>query len=88
MTNTLTRTSDVHNSLADRLAAFFRERPNQWVDGRELARVAGSYAWRTRISDIRRRPHLLTIKNRQRRIKTADGTVIVSKYCLDTPEAA
>jgi len=68
-------------TLAARLAEYFRGRPNVWVDGRELADVAGAYAWRSRISDLRRLPHLLTIENRQRRVRTPAGAAVtVSEY--------
>lgn len=52
-------------SLNDRLAAYFRERPNTWVDGRDLATVAGAYAWRSRCSELRTQRGM-TIENRQR----------------------
>lgn len=67
-------------SLADRLAEFFRSRPGQWIDGRQLAHVAGSYAWRTRVSDLRRAPYFMTITNRQRRVRVGDKTFIISEY--------
>ena len=71
------------DSKADQLADFFRARPNEWIDGKVLASLAGGYAWRTRVSDVRRPPHSLTIENRQRRIRTATGsTYIVSEYRL------
>lgn len=58
-------------SLNDRLERFFREHPNTWIDGKDLAAVAGTYAWRSRVSNVRQR--LLargrTIENRQRRVK-------------------
>ena len=38
------------HTLNDVLAAFFKARPNQWIDGKELATVAGGYAWRSRCS--------------------------------------
>jgi hypothetical protein len=53
--------------LVERLAALFQANPGCWIDGRELARVAGYAAWRTRISDLRRPPFSLVIENRQRR---------------------
>ena len=59
--------------LCGRLGAFFEARPNQWIDGRELARVAGAYAWRTRVSDLRHAPHLMTIENRWRHVRV-DGS--------------
>lgn len=71
------------HSKADLLARFFSEHPNEWIDGKVLASMAGGYAWRTRVSDVRRPPHSLTIENRQRRIRTAAGsTYIVSEYRL------
>lgn len=62
------------------LAQFFRARPLVWIDGRELE-IAGRYAWRTRISDLRRVPYCMNIENRQRRIERPDGTThVVSEY--------
>ena len=60
----------------ERLADYFRARPGQWIDGRELGAVAGAYAWRSRVSDCRRPPHSLTIENRQR----AQNGAVVSEY--------
>jgi hypothetical protein len=64
---------------AQALAAYFREHPGQWLDGRDLATVAGNYAWRTRISDLRKPPFRMPIENRQRRLS---GGAIVSEYRL------
>lgn len=52
-------------SLVETLAAYFRARPRQWIDGLALAQVAGSYAWRSRLSELRRPPFTMTIENRQ-----------------------
>lgn len=52
-------------SLNDKLEAYFKARPNVWIDGKELAKIAGGYGWRTRCSDVRKRG--LTIENRVRR---------------------
>ena len=41
-------------TLNDKLEAFFKARPNTWIDGKDLAEVAGGYAWRSRVSDLRR----------------------------------
>jgi hypothetical protein len=69
------------SSLAARLAQFFRARPHTWHDGRALGPIAGGYAWRTRVSDLRRPPFGMRIDNRQRRIIGGDGsTVVVSEY--------
>jgi hypothetical protein len=58
-----------HATMAARVAAFFRARPGEWIDGRELMNVAGSYGWRTRISDCRRAPYFMRIDNRQRKVE-------------------
>ena len=69
-------------SRLERLAQFFRERPYQWFDGaHELATIGGKYAWRSRISDLRRSPYGYQIDNRQRSVKRPDGTTYtVSEY--------
>lgn len=69
-------------SLAERLAAHFRAHPGVWLDGaHEIASIAGSYAWRTRISDLRREPFNMAIQNRVRRVTRTDGsTYQVSEY--------
>jgi hypothetical protein len=54
-------------TLVDRLQAFLEARPNEWVDGLALAQIAGAYAWRTRLSDLRQRG--LVIENRVRRVE-------------------
>ena len=70
-------------SRCDVLAAFFRARPYRWIDGRDLGSVGGSYAWRTRLADLRRAPYFMHIENRQRRIRRADGARFVcSEYCF------
>ena len=62
-------------SRLERLAQFFREHPHQRYDGaRELATIGGRYAWRSRISDLRRSPYGYQIDNRQRAMKRIDGT--------------
>lgn len=72
-------------NLCDRLAAFFRRRPDEWIDGRELSRVAGSYAWRTRASDLRFFPYGMVIANRVRVVTKPDGSKYrVSEYRYET----
>ena len=69
------------DSLTARLARFFRARPGAWIDGRDLANVAGCYAWRTQVSKLRRAPFNMTIENRQTRASRAGGGVfILSAY--------
>jgi hypothetical protein len=76
-------------SRAERLANFFRRSPGRWFDGRELATVAGCYGWRSRVSDVRRAPFLMTIENRQRAVRQADGTQFtISEYRYVPPPAA
>jgi hypothetical protein len=67
-------------NLAARLAAFFHEHPNEFIDGRQLATIGGSYAWRTRISDLRRAPFDMRIENRQRHQRVNGELVTISEY--------
>lgn len=41
-------------SLTEHVRELFVSRPNEWIDGRELAKVGGYAAWRTRLSECRR----------------------------------
>lgn len=68
------------SSLVERLAAFFRAHPGEWIDGRTIATIAGSYAWRTRVSDVRRPPFNMSVTNRQRRVTENGKTFTVSEY--------
>jgi hypothetical protein len=67
-------------TINDRLERFFRETPNTWIDGRDLAAIAGSYAWRSRVADIR--PRFEALENRQRRYKVPgrERTYVISEY--------
>lgn len=68
-------------SRVEVLAEFFRARPGEWHDGMQFASFAGSYAWRTRLSELRRAPFLMTIENRQRTARRPDGaTFTISEY--------
>lgn len=72
-------------SRADRLAMFFQTHPNTWIDGMTLSGIAGQYAWRSRVSDLRRPPYNLTVVNRQRRVRRDDAresSFVVSEYRL------
>ncbi len=70
-------------SLTSRLAAYFRARSGIWVDARQLAAVAGWAGWRTRVSELRRPPHLMTIVNRVRHVRRHDGgQYTISEYRL------
>ena len=62
------------DSYVQRVADYFQARPGQWIDGMELAKIAGSYAWRSRVSDCRKLG--MTIENRQRKV----GKRVISEY--------
>jgi hypothetical protein len=65
------------------LAEFLRARPNQWVDGRVLARTAGFSGWRARISECRKLG--MTICNRKRRVRVGEHSVCVTEYRYEPP---
>jgi hypothetical protein len=68
-------------TLTRRLAAHFHAHPDEWLDGRTLAVVGGAYAWRSRVSDLRRSPYHMTIENRLRRVTACEGEAfVVSEY--------
>lgn len=67
-------------TFTGRVADYFKARPNQWIDGRELAKVGGAYAWRSRVSDCRKPPYSLTIENRVRRVDIGGESYSVSEY--------
>jgi hypothetical protein len=69
-------------ALVQQLAEFFRQRAGVWIDGRELARIAGAYAWRTRVSDLRRPPFFLNIENRLRHVRVDGRAFTISEYRL------
>ena len=56
-------------SFTDKLEAFFLQHIDEPIDGMVLAKIAGQYAWRSRVSDLRRRmaPRGFTIENIQTR---------------------
>jgi len=68
-------------TLNNRLEDFFHHHVNEWVDARQLQRVAGMFAWRTRVSNLRYAPWNMKIRNRTRRVLKADGGwMTVSEY--------
>ena len=58
----------------DAVAAYFKAHPNTWIDGLELARIGGVYAWRTRVSECRLelgmdiKPRIRRMPNSQRKV--------------------
>jgi hypothetical protein len=71
-------------SLTDKLQACFLARPNTWIDGRELATIAGSYGWRTRVSNLRKRGFV--VENRQRTLRDHEASC-PAVAAWDIPEA-
>ncbi len=64
----------------ERVAALFRANEGKWIDGREVAKVGGAYAWRSRISNCRI-DLAMPIDNRQRKVKDAAGEdFTISEY--------
>ncbi len=66
-------------TYTERVAALFKAKPGIWIDGMEIAAMAGCYGWRSRISDSRRF-YGLAVENRQRRI----GRRCISEYRMVT----
>ena len=62
-------------TYTERIVQFFRTHEGEWVDGQHLSRIGGIYAWRSRVSDARKKYHL-TIDNRLRK----EVTRTVSEY--------
>lgn len=65
----------MNTTYRDAVADLFRARAGQWIDGLELARAGGAYAWRSRVSDVRTQLGMV-IENRQRKV----GKRVVSEY--------
>lgn len=72
-----------HDSLTLKVARYFKSKRYTWIRAEALMRVGGAMAWRTRVSNARRRLGL-PIENRQRRV----GKRIVSEYRLGRRRAA
>lgn len=65
------------DTFRDDVAALFRARPNQWIDGLDVATVGGAYAWRSRVSNCRTELGMV-IENR---VRTVPGkSTRVSEY--------
>src|SRR5687768_8104502 len=71
-------------TMAAKVAAFLKAHPYIWHDGRVFMGIAGSFGWRTRLSDCRRAPFFMAIENRQRR---ENGyTISEYRYVPPSPE--
>jgi hypothetical protein len=81
-------TDSLHPStLTANLAAYLRRRPGQWINAREFFPIAGSFGWRSRLSDCRHRFNM-KIRNRLRRVKVDDRTIIVTEYQFQPEQPA
>jgi hypothetical protein len=68
-------TASTPATFRDRLAAYLLQRPGIYIDGLELAKVGGAYAFRTRISELRTQLGM-DVRNRQRK----RGHITISEY--------
>ena len=59
-------------TYTERVRDTFLARPGEWIDGLELERIGGAYAWRSRVSDCRRR-FRLRIENQVRTVRDGNG---------------
>ena len=71
-----------HDSFCERLATLFRARPGEWIDARDLMARGGTFAWRTRVADLRRAPFNMDITNRLRRVRQADAGGRMLTFCV------
>jgi hypothetical protein len=75
-------------SLCERLAAYFRERPGQWIDGHALLDIGGTFAFRTRLSELRRPPFNMTIENQTTRHEFMGRKWTETKYRYTVQETS
>lgn len=54
-------------TLCETLADYLKARPNEWIDGHALLDIGGTFAFRTRLSELRRPPFNMTIENQTTR---------------------
>lgn len=52
-------------SFTDKLATYLKNHAGEWLDGREIAEIAGCYGWRTRLSELRKAPYFMAVENKQ-----------------------
>ena len=68
------------DTFAGAVATLFHARPNVWINGLDIAKVGGVYAWRSRLSDLRKPPYRMVIVNRVRRLPGRSTRVSEYKY--------
>lgn len=69
------------HSLKRNVINLLKSRVGEWVNGHELAKVGGTFGFRTRISEARRFDGLC-IENRVRRVEVNGQTITVTEYRL------
>ena len=72
-------------TFVQRVVELFFDRPNEWVDARDLMVAGGICAWRTRVSDARKQ-YGLTIENRTQRVTLEDGRTITRSLYRYVPQ--
>lgn len=75
-------------TLCAALADYFKARPGQWVDGHALLEVGGTFAFRTRISELRRPPYSMTIENQTERCSFMGRSWTETRYRWVPSESA
>jgi hypothetical protein len=54
-------------TIADRMAAYFRRHEGRWIDVTELAAVGGIGGWRSRVAELRFPPYGMDVQWRLQR---------------------
>ena len=68
----------------DAVAHYFKAHAGQWIDGLELARIGGAYAWRTRVSECHRQLGM-DIENTVRSMPNTARKVSLYRYVPPAP---
>lgn len=66
-------------TLRNVVAAHFKANPGRWISMQELAELAGTGGWRTRVSECRVQLGMHLV-NRTARIKLANGEKITQSH--------
>ena len=74
-------------AFLDRVEAYFKARPLQWIHAREFETVGGRQAWRSRIAECRTQRGM-DIENRQERRTVEDGSMVTDSFYCYTPRPA
>ena len=69
------------------LAVYFAARPGQHISALDLMSLGGWCSWRTRISELRKPPYNMDIRNETRTQRRADGSPYKASFYLYVPAA-